>query len=390
MNPTLDQGGTSTFSQSIQTYLLSHPGLSSDIKLIFNVNHKKHLKPDYEGEIEFLNLHYRHHLILVLFKFTWLRLKYLLHPFYKPSLLDIYSILISERLSKTNCDFFWFVTPPPFMINLPFISPIYNLSHLEFPWIKDFNKDLGWENRDLYFSKLIGKAYKVIFVNSHHSRIAIDYYGLPLDKIVELPFPVSDDIYRFVSDKSTSDYDTKLNDFGNFFIYPANYWVHKNHEFLIQIFSEIKQANNGIKLLLTGSDPEKRRESLLALINSLDLKENVLLLDFIKRENLLSLISSSKGVLFPSFLVHDSIPETEAASIGVPFIKGNFGEVKNENLDGTISIPFSKKELWVEEILRLAVKPSKRSPTFQENMLAPSDYVNKIILIFNEFKSQFI
>jgi len=96
------------------------------------------------------------------------------------------------------------------------------------------------------------------------------------------------------------------------FIYPAQFWAHKNHRYIIDAAIELKKSNiNDIFFVFCGSDKGN-----LNFIKSLILKNQLndffKILDYIDDNALISLYLNCSGVVMPTFVGHSTIPMYEA------------------------------------------------------------------------------
>lgn len=105
---------------------------------------------------------------------------------------------------------------------------------------------------------------------------------------------------------------------GDFFIYPANLWPHKNHRRVLEAFGRfLSSAPRPVELVLTGYPEgwdELRRE-----FPSLPVRH----LGFVGRGRLRFLFSRAKGLVFFSLFEGFGMPLLEAFAAGIPVACGN-------------------------------------------------------------------
>jgi glycosyltransferase involved in cell wall biosynthesis len=389
LEPESIQGGTSTFSETMRDYFNSNY-IDDNTIIITNTWGRNYIKYPKDFRTISVNLRYRDNLWLILTRLISNRLRNLLKPYYKPTLFDTYSLIVTEKLRKTGCDFFWFVTPPPFVVDLASVSPIYNLAHLEFPWISDFVKNSEWQNRENYFRLLCGKSYKIIFTDSHHAEIAKRNYNIDSNKILikSLPTPI------IKSDLSLVAIEATLSKFNlrdtAYFIYPANFWEHKNHQFLIKVLLKLMRKNLNFKVIFTGSDPDQFLKNIAKAIQDSGFSNRIKILNFINRNDLVHLIKGSKGLIFPSLITPDSIPELEANYLKVPFIKGTFKSKSIYIKNNVISVPFTRKDLWEQVLQDILNNDLTSKLNFDGEKFSPEDYFNAVRDAADQFANEFL
>jgi len=117
-----------------------------------------------------------------------------------------------------------------------------------------------------------------------------------------------------------------------FFIYPANFWEHKNHLFLLQAIKEINlYQKNKINLVLVGSPKilnyyEKIKKYIF--INNLN--KNIKMFKFVKLSKLIEFYDNSHGLIYASTSGPENLPPLEAFARGKNVIIGNYPGAKEQ------------------------------------------------------------
>jgi len=138
-------------------------------------------------------------------------------------------------------------------------------------------------------------------------------------------------------------------------IHIGNFSPEKNHKFLLDIFTELKDSNPGIKLVCVGSGITY--DNVQEEIKKRDLVESVFLLGF--RKDIPELLANSDFFVLSSLV--EGVPGVilEAATQGKPSISTNVGgveEVLKDNQTGFIVNNFDKNE-FKRRIIELAKNP---------------------------------
>lgn len=123
---------------------------------------------------------------------------------------------------------------------------------------------------------------------------------------------------------------------GHYFLYPANYWKHKNHEMLLAAFASAAAAlPPGFRLVCTGA-PDVREAWLRDAATRMGLGKTVLFAGFLPRGQLQALLRRCCGVVFPSLFEGFGLPILEAMSAGVPVACGNLTALPEAAGDGAL------------------------------------------------------
>jgi glycosyltransferase involved in cell wall biosynthesis/SAM-dependent methyltransferase len=106
---------------------------------------------------------------------------------------------------------------------------------------------------------------------------------------------------------------------GRYLIYPANFWMHKNHEMLFTAFGMACRGRlpGDVKLVCTGAN-ESRRAWLIRSAREMGLEARIVFPGFVPRHTLVALIANSSGLVFPSLYEGFGLPVLEAMAMGVP------------------------------------------------------------------------
>jgi glycosyltransferase involved in cell wall biosynthesis len=108
-----------------------------------------------------------------------------------------------------------------------------------------------------------------------------------------------------------------------FFFYPANLWLHKNHEVLLLSFARYRHevGDNAWDLVLTFQD-EPRAQYLRGLAETLGIAEHVRFAGFVTDQELHRIWKNAGALVFPSLHEGFGIPLVEAMHYGIPIISG--------------------------------------------------------------------
>ncbi len=104
----------------------------------------------------------------------------------------------------------------------------------------------------------------------------------------------------------------------NYLLYPANFWLHKNHEMLLMAFAIACKRGlaAGIPLVCTGTGA--RQQEIVSAANSMGLADRIRFLGHVPLPQLATLMAQCRGVIFPSLYEGFGLPILEAMTLGVP------------------------------------------------------------------------
>ncbi len=157
--------------------------------------------------------------------------------------------------------------------------------------------------------------------------------------------------------------------YGNYhFFYPAMGAKYKEHLTLVRALEIIKNVNpklcTEIQIHLTLY--KDYSADLLKKMEEVGVSENFIFHGSIPHEELLGMLKSSQGLLFPSTMESFGLPLVEAASLGLPIVACGLDyarQVLGTYAGASYVKPYHFED-WAEEIMALCVAPRKVYPSF--------------------------
>jgi glycosyltransferase involved in cell wall biosynthesis len=192
---------------------------------------------------------------------------------------------------------------------LPSVVKVADTLHRDFPFSLPVQTR---EWRELQFRKLFDSADFFQVDSEFTAERLKTLYGVPPEQIFITRLPIQGRLKAVSSEREP------------FFFYPANFWVHKNHEILLvayQMYLERCAGREPWKLVLTGCLDERAR-LLQKVAADLDIGAQVKFLGHVTEAQLAKLYATASCLVFPSLHEGFGIPLVEAMSFGLPIICG--------------------------------------------------------------------
>ena len=139
-----------------------------------------------------------------------------------------------ERLLLSQpVDLMWYPTPVVATTEIPFITVVWDLQHRLQPYFPEVSAHSEWELRERYHEVVLRRA-AIVIAGTEVGRQEIErFYQVPPDRIRVLPHPTPE----FAFEPSTGDDAQVLEKYGirgEYLLYPAQFWPHKNHIALVR------------------------------------------------------------------------------------------------------------------------------------------------------------
>jgi len=261
---------------------------------------------------------------------------------------------------KEKVDLIYFTSPDPcafYTESLNYIITLWDLAFWTIPEFPELREDHAFETRDYYYSKVLPRSYACLVGHGYAKKLAVNIYNIPDEKVFIIPFKAS----KFLVDlEENKEFSPKIKSQSirnlldkKYVFYPAQYWAHKNHIYIIdalQILS--KKYGENVMLVCSGSDKGNYKH-LEAIIEQTALTDNVAFMGFLSSEELYLLYKNALAVVMPTYLGPASLPTLEAFHLGVPVIYPNFQHFRRYYGDGCLYIDLNNPSTLANNILEL-------------------------------------
>lgn len=209
-----------------------------------------------------------------------------------------------------------FTTPTLHISDIPTICIVYDLQHKEYPQF--FTREER-TRRDTALYNAARHASALAAISEYSRQSVLKHVEIDRDRVVTIPLRMAQRV-RIVDRQTCEAAISPLGlNYERYFLYPANFWPHKNHEALLQSF--LIARNNGlapdVKLVLTGN-PDHRQHTIKELAQRLTLSASVVIPGFVDEGQFEAVLSGCAAVIFPSLFEGFGLPIIEAMAVGRP------------------------------------------------------------------------
>jgi len=207
----------------------------------------------------------------------------------------------------------------PFRFKGKTITTVCDLSLLLFP---ETHPKERLDHFGRYFYERIHWSKRIITLSDYIKNEAIQHLGISPSRITSIPL-APDKKFRVLEKNEVNIY---LRNRG----YPADYILYigaieprKNLKLLIKAFNNIRNEFKGKYFLILAGPKSWLYEEDFRLIESLGIKDRIIMPGYIPDEDLSYLYNGAKLFVFPSLYEGFGLPPLEAMACGVPVITSN-------------------------------------------------------------------
>ena len=226
----------------------------------------------------------------------------------------------SKFIKKHKYDLIIFLGPSmmaKYCGEVSFILNIFDLDHKKNTEFPEHNSNFNFEKKEKLLKETIFRAFKIIVAHKSNKIDLLRYYDAPNEKIIIQNFiPFLPSLYE----RNNYDDDKYVELFNNFdlpknkkiIFYPAQFWSHKNHKYIIDVAKTLKKNNDNRYFFVFCGAKKSNFKYIKELIEKNEVAKYIKILDFISENEMISLYLNSHGVVMPTYCGPTNLPLYES------------------------------------------------------------------------------
>jgi len=270
---------------------------------------------------------------------------------------------LSAVVKDLSLDLIYFASPVQALaerLDIPYIATVWDLGFLELSHFPEFTGDYGRKMFDV-LGRALPRAFRVV-VESEATKTRLgELFGLDQSRVAVIGLPLPD---------LTTEPNPSLNIPEPYFVYPAKFWPHKNHQTLFDAFRQVLATHPSVCLVLTGIDADQTDAVRKRLIAH-EIEQSTKVFGRLERTDLLAVIAKAQGLLMPTLLGPTNYPPLEAMGLGVPVLMSDVHKFDFDLPQSARLVPALEAKQWAREIVAILTNPPRRS-TFTPPSVAHS------------------
>ena len=298
-------------------------------------------------------------------------------------------ISMEEFLIRNDIDLVYFLTPSnkaKELTNIPYVMTVWDLCHRDFNEFPEVRNNFEFERREEKYDNLLKKAIKVTTDSELGKKNICFRYGIDESRIQILKFlprTIYNDVYINIKEK--------YNISNDYIYYPAQFWAHKNHIYILKALKLLKEKYQlVIDAVFTGSD-YGNLTYILNKAKEFNINEQIHYLGFVEDEEIHNLYEQSIALVMPTYFGPTNIPPLEAFSLNVPVCYSDLKGLKEQVGEAAFLMNLKDPNSLVNNLLTiLNDKNIVNEKILLGNQIINSwtdkDFLNCIYAILNEYK----
>jgi len=293
-----------------------------------------------------------------------------------------------KSLVKHHIDLIYFLAPSSLALSLVshnYIYTIWDLCHRDMPEFPEVNYFREFEIRESIYNKAPKKAIAVLTDSELGRDNAIRRYNLDSNRVFSASFVPSANAKKtgFLDIKKKYQVD------GEYIYYPAQFWAHKNHVYIIDAIAKLKEKGIFLIAIFSGSD-KGNLDYVLNYAQKLNVADLVRYIGFAPDDEIYHLYKQSLALVMPSYFGPTNIPPLEAFAIGTPVIYSDLAGLREQVADAALLCDLKNPQNLVEHLRLLLHNPDRRLELIEQgyrrlNELQKTSVSHVLMQIFDDF-----
>lgn len=262
-----------------------------------------------------------------------------------------------EKYLKNNIfDSIYFISPSYLISQCKKFESYYTIWETQFNDISQFpeykKNTIHLRNKSFM---LAGKYSKKIFVSTNKLADEVkNLYEIDAKKLVYHPIP------PYITSKKFNENYTSKNSIINkiikkkYFFYPAQYWKHKNHEYIVKSIGSMNKEEIDFEIIFSGHD-KGYLNYLITLTKDLGLEKYFTFLNYVNDDDLIYLYKNCFALIVPSLVGTHTFPLYEGFFFKKPLIY-NSKNLDKKFLNNIINLNIDDLESLIKGITYLNSK----------------------------------
>jgi alpha-1,3-rhamnosyl/mannosyltransferase len=222
------------------------------------------------------------------------------------------------------------------------------------------------------------EAARLVLVPSEYTRrTVIERLHIDPSIVIVVPHGIS----MREREETRGDLRDRFDIHGNFFIYPAASYPHKNHLLLLEAFGRLLKVHPETVLVLTGakawtewSIAKEMNERIAREIEKLGIRDRVRSLGYVSAADLDALYAEATALTFPSHFEGFGAPALEAMARGCPVIAANATALPEVIDDYGLLVSPDNAEDWCQAMSRMIEEPELRSTLAKKGLERAAEF----------------
>jgi len=259
----------------------------------------------------------------------------------------------------------YFLSPSGWAQNLEklnYITTVWDLSHRDDPEFPEVRWDRQIEAREKYYWAILPRA-TAIFVDSElGKKNVVHRYGIDEERVHVMPFQAA----TATRESPSSDYRSSIDVRAKYKLdvpyvfYPAQFWAHKNHVYLLEGLRVLEERYEiRIGAIFSGGD-QGNFAHVQSCVRRMNLEDRVRFVGFVDNDVIPEFYRQSAALVMPSYFGPTNLPPLEAFELGVPVLYSDKAGLRDQVGDAALLMDLNDPATLADHLKNLIDDPQLR------------------------------
>lgn len=288
---------------------------------------------------------------------------------------------LENIFKENNIDLVYFLSPNCWACSLEqtnYIITVWDLCHRDYPEFPEVRWDRQFEGRESNYKAILPRAVAVLVDSELGKQNVMRRYGIDGARVHVMLFEASCASRTLAAGHIDGSVDIKIKYGLNipYIFYPAQFWAHKNHVYLLEGLKDL-EIQYGIQLgvIFCGSDQGNKRYVAEYALN-LGLSERVCFAGYVSDAEMGHLYKQSFALVMPTYFGPTNLPPLEAFGLGVPVLYPDKAGLRDQVGGAGLLMDLNNPTSMAKHLFRLWSEPDLRIELINAGY-EKLDYLNK-------------
>ena len=291
-----------------------------------------------------------------------------------------------KDLTNDDIDLVYFTSPSDFYKDLSEINYIYtvwDLCHRDHPEFPEVRNSGTFELREKTYSTALIKAVAVIVDSDLGKNNVIRRYHVDSERIHIIPFSPSTSINNSIY----FDVKKELAIETDYIFYPAQFWAHKNHTYILQGLKLLEEKYSKIIYAVFSGVDKGNLKHIKKVAIDLKIEERIKYVGYIDDNKMSSYYKQSIGLVMPTYFGPTNLPPFEAFSLDVPVLYSNLNGLTEQVEDAALIMNLKNPASLAGHIYNLLTDNRLKNELSQKGKKILNMYnnINRLEIMINVF-----
>lgn len=261
-------------------------------------------------------------------------------------------------LEKHGIDLVYFLNPSDLSLMTTqhnYILTVWDLCFRDFMEFPEVRAEREFERRDNLYRLTVGKAMHIIVDSEFTKRSIIRRYAIDEERISILPLTPSVSVRITEQEylKNYVDIHKKYNIDGRYLFYPAQFWPHKNHIYILEGLKVLKEKYKlKIDAVFSGSD-KGNLSFVMKRAKELGVDSQLYYIGFVEEKEMPYLYKQALALVMPTYFGPTNIPPLEAFKLGCPVLYSDLPGLREQVQDAAVLLDLNDPESMCMGIMKI-------------------------------------